>query len=920
MAGNIEGTGGVANPGVYTKVETQSTGVSVPGGTRIAAIIGEGERSEVLIASALGGGQDGLNSTYTSTSGSDGRHFLLTQFPIISNRTRLFRNGIPLAGKEETISSNSFDNQFGYRIDIATGQIELQKAHLVDLGGSFYTTSSSNVGIGTIENLSLLDVNAPSETWTIKCVSVQRDNSNNPVASTARFIASGTVSGNKLDANGNPIVWIANNVVVINSILKFSILEGATSFREGDSFTIKISSGVLNKNDSLTVNYIPVANINDPEFFQNMDNITRKHGLASVDNNLSLGCQLAFANSAPGIMCLQAAPTIPRRTSYQLSESMNALSTSQDDFIFPLPVGVVPNLSSQIHFFVKNTVTNVEKQLLPNKLTFYTLGTSGNPSVNTFVFDDTIAPAGNSFSYSVISTAATLVTGFDGYVARNQGTGFEATFSTANATFDASYLGKTVKLIESYPVVTNVANIGSFTVSDVVDGKLVITATSFADFVSESSLTFSIIDPQNSNAVLASGTDGSFPTIPTSSGTATFTTSFNLTTISNITDKRLKIAGSVSNNGTYDITAFNSGLNRLTLKKTFADESDLRFEIIDSDTTSQYVVVNHNIVPNGNALRITIVDDRDADFYDAGWVDALAVLETQEIDILAPLPKQTISVIFQNALNHCRSMSSIKNKKERVLFAGAINGLLPEHLTGAKAAAVEDIGILEGIQGETVADILAGDTEDLTNYSIPDSFGGTFRCVYFYPDQIVVQAGTDNVLMDGFYLAAAAAGYLSGVSNIAVPLTNKVLSGFTILRNKQFSPLVLEQLTSAGVTVLQPVQGGGRVIWGITTTQSGFPEEQEISIVFIRDRIAKTMRAGFAGFIGIPEDDTTYATLSARADGLMQSFVSQGLITRYVNLLVQRDSVDPRQWNVSVKAQPNYPVNLIFVKVSLGVL
>ena len=173
-------------------------------------------------------------------------------------------------------------------------------------------------------------------------------------------------------------------------------------------------------------------------------------------------------------------------------------------------------------------------------------------------------------------------------------------------------------------------------------------------------------------------------------------------------------------------------------------------------------------------------------------------------------------------------------------------------------------------------------------------------------------------MIDGFYLAAAAAGYEAADALVQNPLTNKVLSGFTILRNKQFSQSVLEQLATAGVTTLQPVAGGGLVIWGITTSQSGFPEEQEISIVFIRDRVAKTLRAGFQGFIGTPQDVNTGAVLNTRAVILLNSMVSQGIITAYANLSVAQDTVDPRQWNITVNVQPSYPVNFIYIKVSLG--
>ena len=247
-------------------------------------------------------------------------------------------------------------------------------------------------------------------------------------------------------------------------------------------------------------------------------------------------------------------------------------------------------------------------------------------------------------------------------------------------------------------------------------------------------------------------------------------------------------------------------------------------------------------------------------------------------------------------------------------------GLTPANLTGAQLAAVEDLGPLEGIPGSNPSLVLQANPQDLANYSVAAAYGDTFRVVYFFPDQIVVQAGGNNILIDGFYIAAAAAGYESADVILQNPLTNKVISGFTILGNKTYSTLVLEQLAAAGVCTLQPVSGGGNVVWGITTSQSGFPEEQEISIVFIRDRVAKVLRAGFAGFIGTPQDQNTAAVLNTEAVILLNSLVGQGLITAYTNLSVSQDTVDPRQWNISVSVSPAYPINWIFIKVNVGQL
>lgn len=912
-------------PGVITDVVTQSTGASVPGGVRIAAIIGEGARSEIIVASANGGGNDGLNPTYTSTSGSDGRHFLLDFSPIVSNRVTLFRNGVTLVGLQEAIDSNSFPAQYDYRVDITNGQIELQQAHLVDQGGSYYSTGVTNVGLGTLQNLTLQDENAPTETWTIKCVGVQRNNLNQPIAGTARFVAFGSVSGNVVDANGNTITWLANNTVNTNGILQFSILETTNNnvtvspFREGDFFTVQVASGALLRGDSLTASYIAVADINTPTFFSAIKDVQTKHGPVTLSNTLSLGCQLAFANQPPGIMCVEAAPPLPRRVSYELEVNFPATSTNVDDFIIPLPLGVSPDPNSAIHIFVTNPSTGVEKQLLPNMFPFFTLGTSGQPTVSQFVFDNTNPPGGNSYSYSVIQENAAVNFAQDGYLNASLTSPYNASFSSASVKFDIASVGMYVNIIDS----NNLANIGQFPITSVSNGVATISALStppFADFIDEASASFHLVDIFG-NAV--SGTTGTLSIVANpNTGTAVATSSIDLTAHNPLTNSyKLQItsAVNVSNVGLFDVTAFTAP-STLTIAKSFVSEHNLKFEVIDTTQTSDYLVLNHNIVPNGYSLRVTIVDVKDAPFFDAGWELALASLETQEIDILVTLPTATYSVIFQNALSHCIEMSNLVNRKERVLFLGAINGLTPANLTGAQLAAVENIGVLEGIQGNTVAEILAGNTEDLANYSVPNAYGETFRAVYFFPDQIVVQVGSDNQIIDGFYIAAAAAGFLSGVPNVAVPLTNKILAGFSILQNRMFNQLTYQQLAQAGVTSLSPVSGGGNVLWGLTTTQSGFPEEQEISIVFIRDRIAKSLRQGFAGYIGNPEDADTLGTLTARAVSLLNSFIAQGLITNFASLQVVRDSVEPRQWDITVKVQPTYPVNWIYITVDVGTI
>jgi len=244
--------GGSAVPSVYTDISTVSSGVSLASNGRIATLLGEGARRETLISTALGKGADGWNDSFTSSAGAVGRFFKLTYFPVISNRTSLYKNGILLSGIEGVIDGSTINSNFDYKIDPATGEIELIPASLVDQGGAYYSASSANTGDGYLSALTLLDSNALNETWSIRCSSVNRNGLGQPISGTAKFIAVGSVSGVLLDGYGQVISWQSNGTVTSNTVLSFAIFDGATVFTEGDKFTVQVKSGVLSTGNSLS--------------------------------------------------------------------------------------------------------------------------------------------------------------------------------------------------------------------------------------------------------------------------------------------------------------------------------------------------------------------------------------------------------------------------------------------------------------------------------------------------------------------------------------------------------------------------------------------------------------------------------------------------------------------------------------------
>ena len=225
---------------------------------------------------------------------------------------------------------------------------------------------------------------------------------------------------------------------------------------------------------------------------------------------------------------------------------------------------------------------------------------------------------------------------------------------------------------------------------------------------------------------------------------------------------------------------------------------------------------------------------------------------------------------------------------------------------------------LEGIQGDDPEEILNGDTEDLVNFKLNDNFTSN-RCVYFYPDQIVRNINGSNTLIDGFYMAAAAAGYTSATTNVATPLTNKTLVGFNLLRDKIYRDLTLNQLGNVGATVVQPVLGGGKILAGRTTSISGFIEDEEISIIFIRDRVKEVLRSSLRTFIGRVQDSATNTLILTKTTSIMSALVSQGIIESYTNASVERDKVDPRQINVFLRFVPTFPINFVFIDIEVGI-
>lgn len=856
---NIPGLSGYFAPAVVSRVRTLRRGVSIPGGLRILAIIGLGQAEETVVLSAEGGGADGVNPNFAGSSTPDGRHFVLSKTSLIANRTLLFLNSIPLTGVEETIDTDPFNSRYDFRMEPSTGRIELQRASLVDQGGALAPPGSANIGNGSMTTIELIDANAPTETWTFRATSVIRDAYGDPVPEVTVFTAVGSESGQPVDAYGAPVVFIGDGTVRDNGILRVAITEGSVAFDRGDRFTVKVSSKVLVKGDLLEARYIATEDLLDPEFFVDSSKLYAKHGTPSATNTLSLGSELAYENGAFGVLALQTRPPMPRRLSEVLLESDNPLTATTEGFP---PVGT-PVVSSDSDAFI------------------YTLD-SGVPDTDTSV----------------------------NIMVLDRDDGSETQIFPTKVTFYGSG----------------------------------ITADPFNEFVENPNHTFSytvILDGQ----VEDEGNDGAVV-----AGQFTFTAdsaqfaAFNLDVGESLeATKSIRIFsrdrfGNDTSDvaGTYTITAVGDGSGDDSIVTVTSAElvsnggwtatlTDLKWELVDEADTSARLLLTSDLFTNGtirvrDGLRATYIDIDDADYFDTNWAAALEKLETVDCQIVVPLPDSTFSAIQQATVAHCKLMSNTANQRERVALFGAQAGVTNAALAGRELVAVEDIGVIEGIQGDDPEEVLASNIEDLQDFKVSTNYGTTFRAMYFWPDEIIRVVAGARTTVHGFYMAAAAGGLLAATPNVAKPLTRKILIGFSILRSKVLRPTEINELGNVGVAVVQPVTGGGIISHGKTTTSSGAAEEEELSIVFIRDRTATVLRDVLRTFIGQAEDPTLVASITSMVTKTLQALTGQGLLSKFQNLNVSRDDVDPRQWNVSVEVQPVYPVNWIFIDVSVGIL
>lgn len=174
-----------------------------------------------------------------------------------------------------------------------------------------------------------------------------------------------------------------------------------------------------------------------------------------------------------------------------------------------------------------------------------------------------------------------------------------------------------------------------------------------------------------------------------------------------------------------------------------------------------------------------------------------------------------------------------------------------------------------------------------------------------------------EVTIAGYFLAAALAG-ISVSQGVAMPLTRKILTGFT-----DITEILSEQQknteATAGLCVIEQLRSGQiRVRHGITTDPTSL-YTREWTITGQEDRLAIQIRnyLDASGVIGSVISDTTLASVKAQVIGSLGILQDNGDILGWRNIQTRQLVNNPDVIQVQFEWQASIPLNYILVRYSI---
>ena len=251
---NIPGIVGFSVPGAYSLTTLRAGPVSLPGGPTVIAILGRGRREEYAVTRAAGNGADGAPAGFNPANKPDGRHFILSNFPVAPGSLDLYINpkgdgtDLPLI----RITSSDMAQAWEAEFDDYDGY-----SGFAGLNGPF--GDSVDGYKGTSDGSGFFD-----SKWTRQFAQLKQR-----LGITA----------------GSPE---PNHYIMDESTGRIVLDQPLAAF------------------DTLVASYVAEGDLNSPELMFDLQSVIKKHGYPTKDNTISLAAQIAFENGAGTVMPVHA--------------------------------------------------------------------------------------------------------------------------------------------------------------------------------------------------------------------------------------------------------------------------------------------------------------------------------------------------------------------------------------------------------------------------------------------------------------------------------------------------------------------------------------------------------------------------------------------------------------------------------------
>lgn len=261
----------------------------------------------------------------------------------------------------------------------------------------------------------------------------------------------------------------------------------------------------------------------------------------------------------------------------------------------------------------------------------------------------------------------------------------------------------------------------------------------------------------------------------------------------------------------------------------------------------------------------------------ANWQTGLDLYNETQVDIIHPAgtSDETVHALFKQ---HCIDRSN--KRMERICVLG--------------------VGLGEAVGTTSTAGTVLYRAFNLNSYRA-----------------VLVAPGTDNIAPP--LTAAKIAGAIAS-GDVATSITRRTINATAI--EKKYSDTEKDDLTTFGVCTIEEVPQGRRVIRGITTIQDTSMTQEspykEITTVRIADYVNNVVRTNLEGiYIGKKGISGIEAAIASDTTSLLLKLKEAQIILGFQNVVVTRDTSDPKIVYVSYAVAPIQPINFIFITTKL---